>query len=215
MQFLYKIINLSTFLVPLLCIVGFIIGMYNYKKLTTDYKILTFLFLYTLANEIFSYVTAIYLGSNLFFISIYALAELFFLYSFLRLQKKRNKKYFDFLFALLIAFNFYEIFNVNFLNFDLFQTYSRSLNSIFLLGTGLLIILHKLNKEEFDASNKLLIALPCFVTINALIYLPLNVLINYKDISVYVVWFVNVLNLIVFFSIIIYQIWKFGKIQKV
>ena len=135
MQILFQIINYSTFVIPILCIIGFTFGIYNFKKLKTEYKFFTFLFLYALVNETLSYVTAIYLGSNLFFMSIYSIAELFFLYNFLRLQKEKNKKYYDITFAILIAFNLYEIFNVNFLNFDIFQTYSRSLNSIFLLGT--------------------------------------------------------------------------------
>ncbi len=211
----FVFLNNFYLLLPIITFVGIIVGLYYFKKLNSGFKTLTFLLMYSLLSEILSYASAKIFGSNLIFLNTYAIAELILIYIFLKTYKNPYSKYFDFIFSLLILFNIYEIINIDYTNFDMFQAYSRSINSIFLLVTSLVIIVEKLKQDQFEPSNKILYALLSYLVINSLLFLPLNILINYKDIRVYVVWIVNVLNISVFFSIIIYQIWKFGRLQKV
>ena len=215
MSIYFAFINNFYYLLPIITFVGLIIGLYYFKKLNSGFRTLTFLLIYSFINDILSYASAKFFGSNLIFLNTYAIAELILIYIFLKTYKKPNSKYFNFIFSLLILFNIYEIVNIDYTNFDIFQAYSRSINSIFLLVTSLAIIVEKLKQDQFEPSNKILYALLSYLVITSLLFLPLNILINFKDIRVYVVWVVNVLNVSVFFSIIIYQIWKFGRLQKV
>lgn len=215
MEEYFAFINNLTLLLPLTTFIGIIMGIYYYKKLNKAKRILIFLLVASLSIEVFSYISAKLIGSNLIFLNIYAMIELSLIYSYLRTNTFPYRKVFDFAYLILFAFNVYELINIDYQNFDMFQSYSRSINSIFLLITSIVLIIDKLNKDKFDPSNKIYFALPCFLVVNALLYLPINVLINYKDIRVYVVWITNSLNISIFFSIIIYQTWKFGRTQRI
>lgn len=210
----FAFIDNFTLILPLTTFIGIIVGIYYYKNLNKAKRILIYLLINSLFIEILSYISAKFFGSNLIFLNIYAIIELSLIYLFLRTNFFPYKKAFDIAYFILLLFNIYELLNIDYQNFDMFQSYSRSLNSIFLLITSIVVIIDKLNKDKFDPSNKIYFALPCFLVVNALLYLPLNVLINYKDIRVYIVWVTNSLNISIFYSIIIYQIWKFGRAQK-
>lgn len=214
MEKYFVFIDNFALLLPIITLIGIILGIYYFKNLNKAKRILVYLLIFSLTSEIFSYISAKLFGSNLIFLNIYGIIELSLIYCYLRTNALSFKKKFDIGYLILLLFNIYELFNIDYQNFDMFQAYSRSINSIFLLVTSIIIIIDKLNKDKFDPSNKIYFALPCFLVVNALLYLPMNILINFKDIRVFIVWFANTLNITIFFSIIIYQIWKFGKVQK-
>lgn len=210
----FVFIDNFSIILPVITIIGIIIGFFYFKKINSAKRILLYLLIASLGTEILSYISARLFGSNLIFLNMYAIIELTLIYSFLRTNTFSLRKFFDIGYLILMMFNIYELMNIDYQNFDMFQAYSRSLNSIFLLIAAIVIIIDKLNKDAFDPSNKIYYALPFFLVVNALLYLPMNILINFKDIRVYIVWLANTLNISIFFSIIIYQIWKLGRVQK-
>lgn len=212
MSFFVRIVQYLPVLVPLISLLGCFLGVCYFKKLHFRYRMLVFLLFYSLMNEGFSYFSALFWGSNLVFLTLYSSVELILIYLFLREDITQKKKT-DILFSGIMLFNLYEIFSTDYQNFNMFQTYSRTLNSFFLLALLIFVIFKQLNKDQFDVSNKLYFALPFYLTINAILFTPLNLLINYNDIGVFIVWTINILNVIVFFSFLIYQIWKLGKTQ--
>lgn len=215
MQTVLKIAEYLTITVPIICLTGTIAGLYYFRYLKKEQKILFYLLIYSILNETFSYILAKTTGSNLIFISIYGIVEFVLIYYYLYLQSDKISKKIALFILPILFFNIYEFYKIDYLNFELFQTYSKSVNSIFLLITVIIIIIQKLKNDTFDLSNKLFLALPCFLAINAILFLPINILINFMDIRVFIVWIINTINIAVFFLIITLHLWKFGRIQKI
>lgn len=217
MELLLLLIDLFSYISPIIIVIGLIMGFYvlknKDKRSSSLLKILAFL-LGSLLIDILSRLSSKFLGSNLFFINIYSLFELIILFYYLKTKKRLFPKWYIFVFFALIAFNLYELLTVDFINFMEFQSYSKTINSLFLLIVTITLILNIIRFDRDDLMNSILFILPIYLTINAIIGLPLNLLVNFIDETVYYMWWVNCLNVITFYSVIIFSIWKFGKTRK-
>lgn len=209
-----EIIAYFSLLVPIIALIGVIIGAFTFKSQHRTMRPLIFLLASSFGVEVFSHFAAKYYGSNLIFINIYALIEFVFLFLFVKDNIRQRKKYFNYIFFAILLFNFYEIIIVDYKNFDMFQIYSRTINSIYILTVAMLVILAKISEDNLHKLNRIYYLLPLVMVVNSLLYLPLNILINYTNIRVFIVWFVNSINYLVFFSFITFQLWKSGRIRK-
>lgn len=195
---------------PIILSLGSIIGVLLLNKINNNNKILiVYIFLMFTLDRI-AYYLYLNQGNNLILYPITTLIDLVFIYSYL----KNKSIIIKFLFAIFICFTIYEFFSRNFKDYKELQVFSLTLNPIFLLITYIIQLIKKLINDELDFKNPVLYILPFYLTISALIYLPLNFLINYKDEAVYFIWITNTINISVFYFVIVLHLWKSGKTQK-
>lgn len=106
----------------------------------------------------------------------------------------------------------YEIVIIDFYDFALFQTYSKSINSIFLLLIIINKIISNLKKEVVHKNIKTQLFLIFFLTLGTILNLPTNLLINYKSITVYVIYLINIINYIMLYVVLINYLRKFNTV---
>ena len=216
MDYLLFVIDILSYVIPIILLIGTVMGFLVYRQFKTNrfIKLMFFLFFLSILNDLFSRITPVYFDSNLIFINTYSLVELIILYLYLKNAFIEEKKVFKHVFVLLVLFNIFEFFTVDFHDYLYYQSYSKSLNSLFLLILSIFLILSYIKLDRFENVNRVLFLLPIYLTINSLIGLPLNLLINYVDESVYYIWMINTLNSLTFYSVLIFTTWKYGKTLK-
>jgi len=211
----YTFADSITYFVPAINLIGGVWGLLNYKKLNKPFKFLSLFFILCFFNDVFSRIVGFYFNNNLFFFSTYSILELVFIYLFLDSLKSLKHNYFKILFYFFLTFNFYEILTTNYTDLKNFQVYSRTINSFFLFLASASILLTKIKADKIEKLNTSLFAIICFFVLSMVFSLPINFLINYDEIGVFYVWFAYCINAILFFSILTFQLWKYGKIQRI
>lgn len=209
---LYYIANIITYLSPIILLIGSIMGITFTLQKKYNVIVLTIYFIAHLFIDSISRICSILYGSNLIFINLYALCNLIILYFFINSFNSQKSKISSLIFYFLIAFNLYELLTLNFKQFELYQSYSNTINSIFLLI--LIVLQFQKNININSIHTKIRILLLSYFSINSLLNLPLNLLINYTDDSIFLIWLFNMINTIVLYCFLIYYLWKCGKIQK-
>lgn len=213
MDFFYLISNSLSYITPIISLCGIFIGVfYNKKLFDRKNSYIFYFFLFNTLIDISSRIYSSIVGSNLIFINIYALFSLIIFFLFLNTFQTKKNKIFDYIFYLLIAYNIYELFTINYQEFEMYQSYSNTINSIFLLILIVKQFQENINFNSID--TKIRILLLSYFSINSLLNLPLNLLINYTDDSIFLIWLFNMINSIVLYCFLIYYLWKCGKIQK-
>ena len=98
-------------ILPIITIIGIIIGFFYFKKINSAKRILLYLLIASLGTEILSYISARLFGSNLIFLNTYAIIELTLIYSFLRTNTFSLRNFFDIGYLILLSFNIFELIN--------------------------------------------------------------------------------------------------------
>ncbi len=212
MDFIYNIIDYISYTNPIIAVIGLILFIYKKPKFNLVNIIVIFLIL-GLAIDISSRYLATLNQNNLICINIFNLVELSCLYLFIKkISLKLNPIYNYFVLA-LIGYNLYELFTINYSNPILYQSYSKPINSLFLLYLAL-IQLYKSIKHDNNVSNRTsLIVFTIFFTLNSFLNLPINFLINYNNYVIFIIWLINTMNTNFLYSYFVYLIWKNGKTQ--
>lgn|GEM_PF-2821542 len=210
------IIDILSYISPVILLIGCLIAMPILKKYPKSklVRLFTLLLIFSFLNDISSRISAFYFGSNLIFINSYYFIELLLIFLFINDKDNNYKNPFFRTFLFVVLFNIYEFFTVDFNDFLKFQSYSKSINALFLLIVSISVIIKKIQDEKLLGLHKIIYLLPIYLTINALFGLPLNILVNYNYETIYYIWLINNINSITFYIVLIYTLWKFGKIQK-
>lgn len=217
MNFLLLIADLLSYLSPIFLLVVLIMGLlvfFNRKKTDNKIKIIIVFLSGSLLIDLCSRLSSIWIGSNLIFINIYGCFELITLYYYLRQLKKIYPNWYHYLFYFILAYNIVEFFFVDFYDYTNFQSYSKTINSLFLLIVSITVTQNAIRFDKIKVIDKILMYMPIYFTISGLIGLPVNLLVNFIDETVYVVWSINVINIMIFYFVILLVLWKYGKIQK-
>ena len=210
------VIDILSYLSPIILLFGSMVALSTFKKYPNSklVKFFSVLLLFSFINDIISRIFAYHFGSNLIFINIYYLVELLLIFFYLHNKSLKYKNIFFGIFLFVFLFNMYEFLTVDFNDFTKFQSYSKSINALFLLIVSISIIIKQIQDEKQLVLNKVIYLLPIYATINALIGLPLNILVNYNYETIYYIWLINNINSIIFYIVSTYTLWKFGKTQK-
>ncbi len=204
-------------LVPIELIFGIALGIYFYSYLKLPYKELTFYLAICLITDLLSRIAGDLLGSNLVFFIIFSIFELLFFYFFYQKHFSYNKKrlLMNAFVYLAVAYMLGELYYLLNTKPKEFQTYSRSLSS-FVILVIIFDYLFKLLKSNNLKSNQLkqCSILIVYCSINLIFFLPFNFLINVHSSVKFYFWFFNLITTVVFYSLIIKEIWKNGSKQK-
>ena len=212
MEIIYYITDILSYIPILVLIVSVLINFRNIKCFTKKHLALYILISYALINEVLSRIVSQITSNNLIFINLFAIVYLTTLFAYMYYSNMRYKKIKTTIFAILFMYNLYEIFYINYTDLKIFQTYAYIINSIFLLFISIFQLLSKMEDDNYISFNEyMFIAFFAMVTI---INLPINIIINYNDILVYILWILNIITVTAFYYFLSNYLWKFGKTQK-
>lgn len=213
MDLIYQIIDYLSFTTPIILIIGIYICVYQKNKSNTN-RLILYLFLFGLIVDVLSRVFARLYNNNLVFINIYNILDLIILFLIIKTNSHNFKKGYWIFFVLILFYNFYDLFSIDFNKPLEYQSYSRSINSIFLLFISLLQLVKDIISNEIDHNKQLLIYIAIFLTLNAFLNIPINFLINYSNNTIFIIWLINTININFFYSYLLYYVWKSGKTPK-
>lgn len=214
-----EILSLFTNLSPIILTVGIFLGIFCYKKVDTLRKILIFYLCVMLLLDLTArYLGEVY-GNNLVLIPIYGFSDLtMFSIFYYFLGIKNNKKIKLFLILILIlsaAFTFSEVMKVYNLPSSEFESYSKVISTLVIVFLSLGFFLEKIYMKKNISSDMFMLnsGILLFYSLNLIIFLPIDFLINGSELKFYF-WLVNLVITLTFHTFLITSIWKNGKIQE-
>ncbi|TPN81742.1 hypothetical protein [Aquimarina algicola] len=214
---LYDILEIALYLSPVTLIFGIGIGLYYYRHITSVYKLLIVYFVFGLLTDLISRLLDALYGNNLLIIPIYGLIELIiFSWMYYRYLLK-DKRYI--LFPLMIisfVIIVMDIIHVAGQSPEQFQSYGMVIGDISIIIYTFLFYGNVLNEKEQKAHvyMSLNATLLLFFSVNLLLYLPINLLVNINSEVKFYFWAINLVITIMFYSFLIYLIWKNGRNPK-
>lgn len=131
-------------------------------------------------------------------------------------QTIEKKKYVLVLAGIGMFYTCVELLLNNANNMQDYQSYAKSLTSVFIVIMGLLYIFEQLKKEKKILNRNMYFhgLVLSYFTLEFLFILPINFLINGNESFVYLMWFIRISSLILFYAGLMYFLWKNGKTQK-
>lgn len=208
-----------SFLSPATLLVGVIFGFFYNKYLSNVYKSITFYLLLMLCIEVLTKTLGA-LGNNLIVLPVFSLIELtFFLYLYNKHLLKKNNKFFIAIGLIGILYIFSEIilyFVLNNVKPKQFQPYSKVVDNFIVILMTLAFFHEKIkNYKEAKWNNfRLNSVILGFFTINLIIFLPFNFLVNESTGLKYYFWLINIVIIVLFYTYLTWSIWKNGRGRK-
>lgn len=209
-----------TFISPILLIVGIFFCLYYRKHLSGCFRLFWAYFTIGLITEILSRYFGFYsnLKYNLFLIPFYGLSELIIFTSiyYKYLFKRKNKKllYFTYVLITLIILELTR-FRHMFQAYN-FQSYSKVIADIGIVCFGLIYYWDVIKgKVRFSSEINILNAANLsFFSMNLLLFLFINFLVNENYKLVMIFWTFNLIIISLYYTTLILLIWQNGKTRK-
>jgi len=196
---------------------GVVVGLVVYNKLNALHKSIFVYLVLMLGIDWTSRAFTLIIGTNLVIIPIFSFVELLFFICFYNkyLLDKPNKVLIGSgcIGLIYIVAEFLQYFVFNTLNLKQFQPYCKIADNFVIIIMALVFYYQKMNNfNETKWTNfKLNTAILFYFTINAIIYIPFNFIIN-ETIGVRLyIWIVNVVVVILFYSYLTFLVWKSGR----
>lgn len=212
--------GLISFISPFTLLIGVFIGLFFYKYLNKISRLLLLFLGMNLAVELlfryFGYYSS--LRYNLFLIPIFALFEIAF-YSVLYykhiLRSKSNIlitfSIVSFLLALVSLCFYKTLFQQK--TFHSFGKVVADLTVIVFCITYYWRLLTGKIKQVKEVSQ-LNATFLIYYSVNLILFLPINFLVNASINIVFLFWVINLVSLVLFYLVLTYMIWRNGKTQK-
>ncbi len=214
---LHDVLEIVLYLSPITLIFGIGLGLYHYKHLTSVYKLLIVYFVFGLLTDLISRLLDTLYGNNLLIIPIYGLIELI-IFSWMYYRYLLRDKRSILLPLIIISFVIIviDIIHVSAQSPEQFQSYGIVMGDISIIIYTFLFYGNVLNEKEEKTHiyMSLNATLLLFFSVNLLLYLPINLLININSEVKFYFWAINFVITVMFYSFLIYLIWKNGKNPK-
>lgn len=203
---------------PLLLILGTLLGVFSYKKLDAVHKSIIFYLLMMLLVDTYSRFLWRY-GNNQVTLLIYSLIEVIGVgYFYQKILLKRKYIITITINILVVIYIIWELFSYLFLDSNVkhFQPYAKVADNFVIIVLALTFLYEKMSdyKESKWNNFKLNIGVLVFFTLNTLIFLPFNFLVNEKSGVKYYFWTGNVILLLLFYGFLTWSIWENRKQNK-
>ncbi len=202
---------------PAILLLGVIVGLIYYTRLENIHRILLAYLLMALIIDFFSRYLGLYHHNNLILIPIFAFFELIILSHlyFKHLLVVKNRFWIIGIGCLLI-FNLFEIFTLINVDPANFFCLSRVLNSMAIVVMSIVFYIKQIAdeyplKSGFMLLNTIIFA---FQSLNLILYLPINFLINEGSNIKFHFWYISLVLTLIFYISIIRIIWIHGKNHK-
>lgn len=213
---LTSVLEFLMWLVPVELVVGIVVGIFFFSWLQNKYRYLLFYLVICLCMDILGRILGEVYGNNLALIVVFSFLELLCFYFFFRACyfKRMVLRHFImvFLASLYMATEIFMLYNVS---VQEFQSYSKTLGSFIILLMVVDFLFERLKNRQLDyqvlKSNSMFIF---YFAINMIFFLPINFLINVPSSIKFYLWCANLLVTILFYSFIVWEIWKNGLKQK-
>ena len=211
----FVILDVITYASPILLLYGCLIGLRYYESLGHVQKLVLIYFLMCLIIEISSHVISIIYKNNLLFIPLFGLLELIVLTTLYRkyLLRKENK-ILNYSILASIAFILYELISISYFDVAGFQSYSRVIDTFLIVCMSLLFLKQKINGEPNFKHFVLNAVILVYFSLNLIIFLPINFLINEGSMLKFYFWMANLIFTLFFYTALIFILWKHGKAQR-
>ncbi len=203
---------------PVFLIIGVLSGCLLYKRLDAIHKGIAYYLLAMLFVDIVSRYLWRY-GNNQIILLVYSLIEVIgvsYFYYKLLLTKKYIVTFI--INAVVIVYIVWELFSYLFFGTDVqhFQPYAKVVDNFMIILLALSLLYEKMNsyKESRWDNFRLNIVVLIFFTLNTLIFLPFNFLVNEGTGIKFYFWTGNVILLLLFYGFLTWSIWKNGRQNK-
>lgn len=204
---------------PVVLFAGIITGGVVFKCLDKIHKSLYIYLLLMLIVDLFSRLLYVIQDNNLIVLPIYSLIELlFFMYFFKKHLFKKQYKILTAIGCAGVVFILGEIiyyFILNKISAVDFQPYCKAIDNAVIIVLTLTFLQEKMSAFKDQWENfRLNIAILVFFTLNTLIFLPFNFLVNESSGVKFYFWAGNLIMLLFFYGFLINEIWKNGRIRR-
>jgi len=215
-------INLKNFsqclgyLSPAILCIGVVRALFVYKKMDSLHKSISCYLFLMLGVDITSRIVPYIIGSNLIVLPVFSFIELlFFVYFYNRyLLSKPNIILIGLgIFGMMyIIYEFFQYFVFNTINIKQFQPYAKITDNFIVIIMALIFYYQKMHgfNEAWRTNFKLNTVLLLFFTVNAILFLPYNFLINASGNGKFYIWTINIVFILLFYIYLTVFIWKSG-----
>lgn len=202
---------------PLILFFGIILGLKYYARLDDFHRLLLLYLFVALIIDLLGRIMAFYFNNNLILIPIFGLLELLLLSSiyFKYLIGIKNKLW-AIPIAILVLFNLYEILNLINIEPKDFYCNSRVLDSLAIVIMSIIFYIKTIANEDPIKPGLLFLntIIFAFHSLNLILYLPINFLINEQSNIKFHFWSISLFLTLIFYVSMIRIIWMHGKNHK-
>lgn len=212
--FILDIVTLGS---PIVLILGLYFSWRFWSILNETYKLITLYFGLCLAIDLLSRILAETNGNNLILIPLFGLFELIlFAYLYLKifhLQKRVWPLYLVILAGSLIVWDVVMVVQAT---TSEFQSYGRVIDGFILIILSTVYYLDQLTTDDAPQTDRIVLngGILVFFSLNLLFFLPINFLVNVESIVKFYFWMANFALTVVFYSFLIFRLWKYGRTQQ-
>lgn len=203
---------------PIVLFIGLLVGTFVYKKISIHYKLILLYLVLCLVTDVLNRYFGNIFKSNLILFPVFSFIELsIFSVLYYLFIINSSSKLLKFFIAIVLIYIVVEICNVDMYNTKSFQSYGKVFDNLTIILLSLLYIwkVIKTTGKTFDKHISVLNSgVLMYFSINLLIFLPLNFLVNSQSHVIYYFWMVNLIVTILFYLFLIYMIWLNGKTHK-
>ncbi len=200
-----------TYTIPLILLFGVLRGIYSYKTLNKNAKILLFYLILSLAIDITSRIivsTTRY--NNLILFDLLSIVEML-IFSLFYLNFAKQKNIILILATIGVSYALIEIFLIDPIHAATFESYSKIVAAFLIIIMALKYISNQIKQEREIFKYNLHLVIISFFSLEFIFLLPLNFLINYTSLTVFYIWLIRLIVNLLFYTYLIYFIWMNGK----
>lgn len=210
------LLAIITYIIPIVLIAGIGIGIYYYKFIKKEYRLLLLYLGICLVTDIISRIVGVIYGNNLIFIVIFSFLELLFFSIYYQIAFfKRRIWVYTIISSIALIFIAWEIVDLWNVPPSEFQSYSRVISGFFIIAIAINYLFEKIEEKQKQSSLiKLNYAFIIFYSLHLIFFLPINFLINVPSSIKFYFWSANLLLMVTFYVYLGREIWRNGLTQK-
>lgn len=190
-----------------------LIGINYYNYLNKIGLILLFYLCINLTIDIIGKLMYYYEINNVTLFNIVGISEII-IFSIFYLNILKNKKLIYFLSSIGVIYSLVEIVLINSQNIVSFQSYAKVISAFIIITISLYYIMNQLLREKEIELKQLVFVIISYFSLELIFLLPLNFLVNNTSNLVVYIWLFRLSCNLLFYSFLIYTLWKNGKTQK-
>ncbi|TCN63729.1 hypothetical protein CLV25_11579 [Acetobacteroides hydrogenigenes] len=205
---------------PIVLLLGISIGLYNFKHLGVSTRYLFYYLVLCLGADFLCRYFGYYsrFKYNLFIVPIFGFFELaiFSKLYYSHILRRRSNILIGFMVLALLCVSSELLFVSRLLHLKNFQSFGKVIADVVIVLYCLMYYWRIFNGSIpiVKEHRYLNVAALIYFSINLVLFLPINFLVNESISVVFLFWVLNLVSLNLFYLVLIYLIWQNGKIRK-
>ncbi len=204
-----------TYASPAVLVLGVIAGIYYFKYLGPVSRRILFYLIVSLCFDVLSRIIGSLNGNNLLLWPLLGLTELLIFGNFYRHLIKKKWWVWS-LTTAGVVYIIAELIYIDANNVSAFQTYAKVVASFLIVLMTCILFMERIKGDEKIARSRMYLhfAILAYFSLNIILLLPINFLINESPEVIVYIWFVYLMSTVLFYLYLTYFIWKNGKSRK-